>query len=496
MQQGECIMQDILGQYQHISENDDIFTFWEQELSMRTALRRRALTTAVMVDSTAQVDFLYRSLYYAGRKYDFFKILFSSLRFMPVLQWLVHAPAQVMDDFLSFLPWYILNSRVKPADLEFMARIYQEEHRPAFEAVINILDQDSCLHLTSRTANAELRRLLKARQATLQQMRMESYYGLEGPPRNNSFPTLYGDKVELIRGALEQLQHSSADNFSDPYQADRFLLQIEAAEMVFKCGLAEDSLAFLLDIYSDYQQKNRLVEIMSDHKIYKGLHQLLRAVIPVYSLVYDPLQAYACARHLYEQYFPLISPEAAPLQYLKLWEVITAGFRTDAPDNLLELLYTAKKAEQFRPAELPLLTEEDIGRGLSPQRLEELLGNGEEKLSALPHEAFVVLELIRLLHYKKRTTLHGKTASRLLGAYLLLWQWLPCRTFMHSDLLDQIAPLVDNNSRYQAQRIIDFMHTMTSGRLKSELATRPQLFRQKGENIRRGILAGRLMGAL
>jgi hypothetical protein len=33
-------MQDILEQYQHITENDDIFTFWEQELSLRTALRQ------------------------------------------------------------------------------------------------------------------------------------------------------------------------------------------------------------------------------------------------------------------------------------------------------------------------------------------------------------------------------------------------------------------------------------------------------------------------
>lgn len=489
-------MQDILEQYRQISEIDNVFTFWEQELELRTALRQRSLPAAVVIDSETQLDFLYRSLYFTQRKYDFFKILFSNLRFMPVLQWLGNAPARVMDDFLSFLPWYILNTRVKPVDLEFIARIYREENRQAFKVVINVLDKDSCAHLTSRTANPDLRQLLKDRQVTLQQIRIQSYYGLEESTRNNSFPTLYGDKVQLIRATLELLQDSSADNFRDPYQADRFLLQIEAAEMVFKCGLAEDSLAFLLDIYSDYQQKNRLVEIISDQKVYKGLQQLLRAVIPVYSLVYEPLQAYSCARQLYERYFPLISPEAAPLQYLKIWEVITAEFRSDTSDSLLELLYTAKKAEEFRPAELPLLMEEEIEKGLSPQRLEDLLGNGEEKLSALPHEAFVILELIRLLQYRGRATLVGKMASRLLSAYMLLWQWLPCRIFMHRDLLDQIAPLVDDNSRYQAQRIVDLMDTMTGNRLKSELASRPQLFRKKGENIRRCILAGKLMGAL
>lgn len=489
-------MQDILEQYRQISEIDNIFTFWEQELALRSDLRCRALSATVVVDSEAQMDFLYRSLYFTRRKYDFFKILFSNLRFMPVLQWLVDAPAGLTDEFLSFLPWYILNTRVKPADLEFIPRIYRTEYRPAFKGVINVLDQDSCAHLSSRTANPDLRQLLKNRQTSLQQIRMESYYGLEESSRNNSFPTLYGDKVQLIRATLERLQDSSVDNFGDPYQADRFLLQIEAAEMVFKCGLAEDSLAFLLDIYSDYQQKNRLVEIISDHKIYKGLHQLLRAVIPVYSLVYEPMQAYSYAQQLYERYFPLISPEAAPLQYLKLWEVITAQFRNDTPDNLLELLYTVKKGEEFRPSERPLLMEEEIETGLSPERLEELLENGEEKLSALPHEAFVILELIRLLQYRGLATLDGKSAARLLSAYMLLWQWLPCRIFMHRDLLDQIAPLVDDNSRYQAQRIVNLMDTMTAERLKSELAARPQLFRKKGENIRRGILAGKLMGAL
>lgn len=489
-------MQDILEQYQHIAEGDELFTFWEQELRLRTALRQRALTAAVMVDSAAQVDFLYRSLYFAGRRYDFFTILFSNMRSMPVLQWLVNAPARVMDDFLSFLPWYILNTRVKPTDLEFIARIYREDYRPAFKTIINVLDGETCTHLVSRTANPDLRQLLKERQATLQQKRIDSCYGLGEQVRKSDFPTLYGDKVQLIKETVGLLQDSSADHFRDPHAADRFLLQIQAAELVFKCGLVEDSLAFLLDIYSDYQQKNRLVEIISDQQIYKGLYQLLRAVIPVYSLVYQPLQAYSCARRLYAGYFPLISPEAAPLQYLKLWEVITAGFSGNTPDSLLELLYTAKKLEEFRPSELPLLLKEEIETGLGLKRLEELLESGEEKLGALPHEAFITMELIRLLEYRERVKLEGKMASRLLGTYLLLWQWLPCGIFMHNGLVNQIAPLVDDNSRYQAQRILDLMDSMNSDRLKTELASRSQLFRKKGEDIRRGILVGKLMGAL
>ena len=84
----------------------------------------------------------------------------------------------------------------------------------------------------------------------------------------------------------------------------------------------------------------------------------------------------------------------------------------------------------------------------------------------------------------------------MLGNYILLWKWLPSSIFMQDELLSQIAPLVDDNSRYQAQRIVELRHTMNSAQLASELSSRPQLFRKKGENIRRDLLAGQFMGVL
>ena len=87
-------------------------------------------------------------------------------------------------------------------------------------------------------------------------------------------------------------------------------------------------------------------------------------------------------------------------------------------------------------------------------------------------------------------------ASRLLGNYVLLWKWFPSRIFLHDELINQLAPLVDDNSRYQAQRIIELSNTMNSAELRSELSSRPQLFRKKGENIRRDLLAGHFMGVL
>ena len=274
---------------------------------LRQALRQTPLTITIVVDSKDGVNLLYRSLYFSQRKFDFFKILFANLRFLPVMQWLVNAPTRVMDDFWQFLPWYILNHRVKPGELEFIARIYKDEYAPAVMPVINILDEDSTLYLLSKSANPDLRQLLKDRQKMLRELRLESYYGLGEGGKKSDYPTLYGDKVNLIRETITILQDSNADRFPDPYTTRRFLLQTDTAELVFKCGLLEDSLAFILDIYSDYQQKNRLVEIINDQKIFKELQQLLRTVIPVYSLIYEPLQAYDCAYNIYKCYFPLIS---------------------------------------------------------------------------------------------------------------------------------------------------------------------------------------------
>lgn len=486
-------MQDILEHYKDIAENEELFSFWEQELLLRNDLRQTPLTVPVMVDSKEGVNLLYRSLYFAGRKFDFFKILFKNLRFLPVMQWLVSSSTELMDDFWQFLPWYILNHQIKPGELEFIARIYKDEYAPAVMTVINIIDEDSTLHLLSKTANPGLRQLLKDRQMKLRELRLDSYYGLEEWGKKSDYPTLYGDKVELIREAIARLQDSSADHFRDPYAAERFLGQIDAAQLVFKCGLLEDSLAFLLEIYSDYQQKNRLVEIINDQKIYKELQQLLRTVIPVYSLIYEPLQAYDWAHNIYKRYFPLISPEAAPLEYLKLWETLTRGFEKD---SLLEVLFICKRIDQMRPAELPLLIDEEIETSVSQERLEKLFKVLEEKLAALPHESFITMELIRLLQLKGVLKLEGKMASRLLGNYVLLWKWLPSSIFMHDELLNQIAPLVDDNSRYLAQRIVELGHTMNKAQLKSELSSRPQLFRKKGANIRRDLLAGQFMGVL
>ncbi len=486
-------MQDILEQYRDISENIELFSFWEQELLLRNALRQTPLTVPIVVDSKDGVNLLYRSLYFSKRRFDFFKILFANLRFLPVMQWLVSAPTRVMEDFWQFLPWYILNHRVKPGELEFIARIYKSEYAPAVMPVINILDEDSTLYLLSKTANAGLRQLLKDRQIQLKELRWESYYGLGEGDKKSDYPTLYGDKVKLIRKTIAILQDSNADRFRDPYAAERFLLQTNAAELAFKCGLLEDSLAFLLDIYSDYQQKNRLVEIINDQKIYKELQQLLRTVIPVYSLVYEPLQAYECAYNIYKCYFPLIRPEAAPLEYLKLWETLAGSYKKD---SLLEVLYISKRIDQLRPAELPLLLDEEVKSGVNQERLEKLFKVLEEKLVALPHESFITMELIRLLEFKGALKLEGNMASWLLGNYILLWKWLPGGIFMHYELINQLAPLVDDNSRYQAQRIVELSHTMNSAQLRSELSSRPQLFRKKGENIRRDLLAGQFTGVL
>jgi len=487
-------MQDILEQYEHISDTEDVFSFWKQELKLRTGLRQRDLSP-VRLDNTEQIDLLYRSLYFAQRRFDFFLILFPNLRFMPVLEWLVNAPERVMLEFLNFLPWYIINHRIQPVELEFIVRIYNESYHGVFKAIVNVLDADSCAYLVTRTANPELRELLNNRLANLYQIKQKSYYNLGSLKESNNYPTFYGDKVRLIRKAIDLLEESSPNKFQDPYQMERFLLQIQAAELVFKCGLVEDSLALLVYVYVDYQQNNRLVELVNDQKIYKAFAQLLRTVIPVFCLVYEPLQAFSSAQKLYDKYFPLISPQVASLKYLQLWEVITRGFHNDTPDSLWELFYTCRGIAALRPSAPPLLREEERDNVLSEPRLKELLVKGDELLSALPHETFVIMELIRLLHYKGKAALKGEIASRLLKIYLQLFKWLPCRIFMHDKLLEQIAPLVDDSSRYQAQRIIESTQAMDSLHIKQELVSRYQLFR-KGDNTYRDILVGKLLGAL
>ena len=172
---------------------------------------------------------------------------------------------------------------------------------------------------------------------------------------------------------------------------------LESAELVFQCGWPEDSLAILLDVYEDYQQKNRLVKILDDENIYRQFYKVLRRVIPVYSILFGLPDCLNRAKNIYQQAFPRILPDNASMQYLAVYESVLAGLNAVLQHPQWEIIIKASPIQKQRPSEPPLLLANEADSGISPQRWIELQGLIEQKMASLPHEAFITLEYLRFL---------------------------------------------------------------------------------------------------
>lgn len=490
-------IRDILREYQILNEYPDLFEFWESELLLRRQARAIDISPEQSAADARELDFLLRSLYLAGRPEDFFNILINSLNTQPVLYWLQNAPGFLREAFLQYLPWYIGSHSNETRKLQFLVSIYQDSYQAAYQAIIHVLNLELCSYLLSRTANPELRIMLKKREELLLKEKNHARYGIRlDPGKNLIYATLYGDKVKLLGDTYELMQSTDSRNFSDPYSAKRFELLLQVGEMLFECGLIEDGLLNLIDTYEDYQQNNRLVESLEDEKIYRHFFRILRRLVPCYALLVKPNAASTEAVDIYRQFFARVEADLPSLQYLNIYESIAAGQQLDSQHILLEIFYKSEKIQDFRLSEPPLLAAEDIESGFKNERLSQLRQLFREKLATLPHEAFVIMELLRLLQFKGYLELGPKPAQAMLKAYMDLWKWAPHRLFMNRSIVEQLAPRLDDSSRLEAERLLTSLENYGNEKISSDLLNRPELFRKRSENMRREIFLGKFLGWL
>ncbi|MEN6326597.1 MAG: hypothetical protein ABFD18_10400 [Syntrophomonas sp.] len=490
-------IREILSAYQDINEHSTLFEFWEGELLLRRQAQAIDINLEQSVTDPRELDFLLRSLYFAGRPEDFFNILINNLHTHPVLHWLQNAPSWLREAFLQFLPWYISHHSSQNRKLQFLVSIYQDSYQAAYQSIANVLNLELCSYLLSRTANPGLRTLLRKREELLLKAKSQTLYGIRpDPSKNPAYTTLYGDKVKLLGDTFELMQSTDSRNFSDPYSAKRFELLLRVGEMLFECGLIEDCLLNLGDTYKDYQQNNRLVESLEDEKIYRQFFRILRRVVPCYALIFKPNSAWTEALDIYRQCFARLEADLPSLQYLNIYDSITAGQQLDSQHIALEIFYKSEKIQDFRSSEPALLTLQDIDSGFEQERLRQLQQLFQEKLAILPHEALVIMELLRLLLLKGYLELDHKLAKALLSAYMDLWSWAPHRLFMNRAIVEHLAPRLDDSSRLEAERLLTSLENYDNQKLSSDLSNRPELFRKRSENMRREIFVGKFLGWL
>ncbi|MGE5390760.1 MAG: hypothetical protein ACM3PE_06805, partial [Deltaproteobacteria bacterium] len=234
-------MQLLVDQFNETAQGDDLFLFWEKEVELRHLLRISDPDGGqLQLREAEEVDFLFRSLYFSGQKNHFYALLFENLQKLPVLNWFNRAPEWLKNDFLAFLPWHIDSIKAQPPDLTGLIRIYNDENQQSFLPIVNIFNLETCNYLLPRTANAGFRRIIQARQKLLQTARGEYTYGIINEhSKGQPYPTIFGDKLVLLRQAVDLLQRSNPVYFHEPYGAERFKTLLQCSELMFRGGLLE-----------------------------------------------------------------------------------------------------------------------------------------------------------------------------------------------------------------------------------------------------------------
>jgi hypothetical protein len=486
-------MKDIIEEFASSMQSDNLFEFWEKELALRNDIRQGTVED-IYIDNAEVLNFLLRSLYYSGKRSHFMRIMFSNINSITTINWLLSCAPEILHDFLSFVPFHIINTRPAPQQLQFVITLYKNDLREYFAKIVNVLDLETCQHLLPRTSNPELRNCIKNRQILLEQEQLKLNYGLfKGDYKQETYTTIYGDKLYLFIKAAEYIQACSISNFNVPYGSERFSLLLDTVEAVFQTGLVEDSLAILLDVYEDYLDKNRVVDIEQEDKIYIRLNKLLRTILPLYALINNPVSSYVFTLNFYHQGFGLLSPEIASLHYLNIYQTILDSLQDNNKHGIYEIMEKANEIKSFRPNDVFIFDKEEIMSSFSEEKLQNFNHAIQERISSLPHEAFVVMEFIRML-IKKGYKPKQKIINNLFTSYIELWKWVPANIFLNQQLINELGPLLDEKKRNVASRIVDGIKRYSLGSLLNDFNIKPNLFRKKDGITRLQILTANFMG--
>ncbi|MGE5389480.1 MAG: hypothetical protein ACM3PE_00290, partial [Deltaproteobacteria bacterium] len=241
---------------------------------------------------------------------------------------------------------------------------------------------------------------------------------------------------------------------------------------------------------------NCLVDIMEDMAIHKQFKKILRSLIPVYAIINHPHQAMDLASEIYRRDFSQISPDEGSLCYLDLFASVYSGLYRQQPGIVYEMAVKSGAIKLYSPGEPELISSEEARHGLTHDRLEQLQQAYRQKMVSRPHEAITIMEMVRLLARLQLIELNHAEANHLLNSYLGLWKWVPAHCFLNRGIIDQLSPLAEKHHRQEIERIRPWLDDHNGDKIKAELATKPDLFRKKGEDIRRAILMGHFTGVM
>jgi len=452
-------MQTIIKKFNDSLGQENLFNFWQNELILRHQIRTTVTECeGVIIENTEEFNFIKRSLYYSDNKDEFFKILYRNMNSLIVINCVLEASPGLATEFLQFLAYYIYSQKPPAKDLQFLINMYRKELQSEFTAVINTMDDTLCAYLMARTTNSELRELLKSRQVQIAKESTHQHYGLVDSHRpNGEYPTVYGDKIQLLADAIKAFKTSQSYDLASPLNNESIEALLDGADLLFRAGLLADCLAVLADIVRHQGGDGEALILRSEDPYNKQINQLLRKALPFYCLLVKPTDPHRYALELYRSLFPGFSPDPASLLYLDIQTIAAASLQGYRQYARYEIAQKAGRVLSCRPNDLPAsFLHKSIGN-LKIEDIKALEIAVAQRMPSMPHESYIIMEILRLWHKEKRIEFDRTLSIKLLRYYLQFFNWIPCALFMNEMLLQQLGPLADEETRNAGERVVSLM---------------------------------------
>lgn len=481
-------MQSILQRWQELPR-DDLFAFWQDEFQLRKALRQHSSSwRGLKIQDRDQFVFLRQSLAYGEYKNVFMQIMLDNLDSQAVQRGLLQGPLHLAEEFLRFLPQAISSGGSSRQNLQFLISLYREDFNDCYRDILAVLEEPECKGLLDKTANQNLRKLLKDRCAQLRQDQADVHGGLLQPGSAGDYPTIYGEKADLLRQAAGSLTGMAAAPMENLFLHITRLL--ETAEQLFMLGLLNECLALLHSALDQWRAGKDGLPVEDNHILAKSVSRILAKALPAFALVSDSAP-YHYAAALYHAHFPEILPDHNALVYLRLYQSLRDGDGDNVDYDAIALAQGFMRLEDKNNRLADYFIN---GTALDEAALQTLLAGIERDVTVMPHRALAVMEILRFLNRSGRLFLSKPAFNALLRHYLDLYQWLPAAPFFNRSIWEQLSPAADYGLQTVAEKVRATAVNFTRSSIRRLWTEQPEKFINEDSATLRQKLLGSFLG--